>query len=411
MKVVKVKKDKRLDNKIDRSLGIQTYGEKNDYPQSVMEIISASVTGKSCLDVYRKFINGKGFQDEDLYGKILNSKGETSDIILSKISDDYSSFGGFALHLNYNLNYKISEIQVIPFETLRFEELNDDGNFSHVLYHPDWGKRNEKIKKFNKDDIQRFSLFDPLKVKEQINEVGIENYKGQVFYFSNKGVKQYPLPIFDPSLTDMSAEEGLSNVTYRNIRNNFFPAGMLVEIAEKDQTEQQAEATAENIKELQGDEKAGRMFYVQVADKESVPEFIPFDVKNYDKEFTASKESIKDNIGRCFSQPPILRSEDVAGNLGAELIHNAYRFYNSITSNERMNIELVMAEVLSFWFEPLNVSTEIIPLSFNVELSLAERLGDNFDKFMEIYGSENPKKAIVLSKLFGISENEINEIL
>ena len=57
---------------------------------------------------------------------------------------------------------------------------------------------------------------------------GIENYRGQVLWFSMDGKWEYPVPIYDKVVTSLSTDEGLDNVQYRNVRNNFLLAGMLV---------------------------------------------------------------------------------------------------------------------------------------------------------------------------------------
>lgn len=412
MKVVKVKKDTRFDVIADPSLGIQDYGRGNDYPQSVVEISDASSTGKSCIDIYRKFVYGRGFMDEVLYELIVNNKEQSADDILNSISEDLARFGGFALHLNYNMNFQISEIQNVPFEWCRFEKLDENGKFKHILTHKDWGKRNLLNERFDKNDIKKYNIFNPKNVANEILAAGgIDNYNGQIYYFSNRGVGVYPLPIYDSVLTDMSSEEGLSNVTYRNVRNNFFPAGMVVEIAQKDQDENQSIETADTLKALQTDENVGKLMHVQVASKEEAPIIMPFEGKNYDKEFVESSKSVKDNIGRAFTQPPILRAEDVGANFGADLMENAYNFYNSITSTERFNIQREFAKILTYWWQPISVSTEILPLTYLVDKSLSEKLGDRFDKFMEILLSENPKKVQILSSMFGVDEIEINKML
>lgn len=38
----------------------------------------------------------------------------------------------------------------------------------------------------------------------------------------------YPVPIYDKVVTNLSIDEGLDNVKYRNVRNNFLVAGMVV---------------------------------------------------------------------------------------------------------------------------------------------------------------------------------------
>jgi hypothetical protein len=194
-----------------------------------------------------------------------------------------------------------------------------------------------------------------------------EKWNGQIFYFSSKGEKTYPLTVYDAVLTDMSTEEGISNVKYRNARNNFFPAGMLIDKKSKSQTDRQEDEVEKLLLEAQTDEKACKIIKVEIEDEVEKPEFVPFETKNYDKEFSYTEKSIQQNIGRRFNQPPILRAEDVGGNFGAELITNAYNYYNSITETERLNIERVFAEIFSRYSAKINLSGNysIIPLKYN----------------------------------------------
>lgn len=359
----------RLESRNDRSLGIQTYGEGNDYPQRCREIVDASGTGRSCLKIYAKFINGRGFTDASFYQAVVNRRGQTNDYLLSQVSKDYATFGGFALHLNYNALYQVVEVQHVPFETVRFEKLDDNGEFSRVAIHPDWGRRNQALRRFKKEDIRYVHLFNPKPdvVQHQVDEAGgWELYTGQVYYYSDAGEKTYPTPIYDPVLTDMSTEEGIANVKHRNARNNFLPAGMLVNKRNSNQSEEQRAGFDDVVLQFQTDENASKLLYVEVEGEEEIPEFKSFDTKNYDKEFDYSEKSVQQNIGRAFNQPPILRAEDVGGNFGAELITNAYAYYNAITETERIAIERVFSSVYQYFHQSINPSGSytVAPLLF-----------------------------------------------
>ena len=427
MKASILKRDKRYETRNDKSYGIQQWGDGNDYPQRVLEIISASGTGASCVEIYGKFISGKGFADNDFYKKIVNDKGQTNDYIIDLIKDDYAKLGGFALHVNYNGLYQIVEIQHIPFETIRFEKLSDDTqDFNRIAIHPDWGRRFLSLRKWRKDDIKFIDLFnpDPLEIEKQVLLAGgWEKYNGQVYYFSNQGDKCYPLPIADTVLTDMSTEEGVSNVSYRNARNNFLPSGMLVDITDDNQTaagkieegrQDRAVKLEDVLIEFQGDEEAGKLLYTSVGTKDEVPEFVSFKTNNYDKEFTVTTETAENKIGKRFMQPPVLRSVDVGGNFGADLMKNAYKFYNSITESERLVIERVFTEIYKYWHEQITTDFSIIPLSYDVEESLADKLGDSqMTKLIEIITGQldiNQKRNIAKT-LFGLNDEEINSLL
>lgn len=115
-------------------------------------------------------------------------------------------------------------------------------------------------------------------------------------------------------------------------------------------------------------------------------------------------------------QPPILRAKDVGANFGADLMKNAYYFYNSITSDERLILEESFTELFKNWWEPLyNVSFTIQSLSYNAGDTLLDRLGkENTDKIVTLITDitiERSKKESILRLVYGLSEDEITNLL
>lgn len=420
MKASRLKTERQIDTTNHRQYRIQTYGAENDYPQRVMEIVEGSVTGNGCVKTYGKFIAGRGFAVRSFYNLRVNGQGKNADELLQQIADDYAMFAGFAIHVNYNANYDIVEATHVPFEWLRFDEMNDDYDFMRVAVHPDWGKRYMSLRRFKADDIERFPLFDPSPeaIDKEVEEAGgWEYYKGQILYYSNRGDKTYPRPIYVAALTDMSNEEGLSNITQRNVRHNFLPAGMLVDFDNEAESNGQLEETKRELVEFQGDMEAGQLMYVNVRNGESAPEFRSFQTNNYDKAFTNAEEKTPDIIGRAFSQPPILRGEDIGAGFGADLMENAYEFYNTITAPERQKVEQVFKAIFSRWYERganPNDDYTILPLAYRVNKSLAEKLGDNTDKIIELLydaSKSAASKRMVLAKIYGLDSEDIDELI
>jgi hypothetical protein len=420
MKVSRLKSEKRLDTYSNRGLGIQTYGEYNDFPQRIAEIVEASVTGNSCTSIYTKFIVGRGFADADFYAAVCDSKGTTVDALLQSVGEDYARFGGFAIHVNYNALHEIVSASHFPFEWLRFENLDEEGNFNRLAAHPDWGRRYTKLRQFRQKDIEHFHFFnsDPEVIDAEVAEAGGWNgYKGQIFYFSNKGQKVYPTPIFEAAVTDMSNEEGLSNITQRNVKNNFLPSGMVVDYDNTSNSEKQEEETKEELREFQGDMNAGKLLYINIKNGEQKPDFVPFVGKNFDRDFEQAEKKTPQIIGRAFSQPPILRAEDVGANFGADLMRNAYDYYNSITESERDILSRVFKRIFDLWHDPaINVEKnyKIVPKYYRVNATLAERLAQNIDKVLELLADKDMSeraKFVILSVVYGVEEDEINELL
>lgn len=421
MKVAILKTEQQLQSRNDRLLGIQSYGERNDYPQKVMEVVGASITGGACVEQFGRFLFGRGFSQRDFFQAIVNPKGQTADDVLEHVARDFAMFGGFALHVNWNALYEITSVNAIPFEWLRFEALDADYKFNRVALHPDWGRRYTQLRRFRKADIEWFDFFDPdpKEIAEQVRAAGgWRKWNGQILYYSRRGPKSYPLPVYDSALTDMSAEEGLSNVAYRNIRNNFLPAGMFIDHNNGEKGKRQAEETKEQLSEFQGDTKAGRILYLNLDEGDIEPVFKPFESNNTDQKFKRSDEKVPDRIGAAFCQPPILRAKDVGSNFGATAMREAHDYYNSQTESERQTLERVMRDVFQYFagIATLNPDDDysILPKVYDVTQTLAEKLGDRTDKVLEILfdmsKSENAKR-VVLAKVFGLDDEDIEELL
>lgn len=413
MKLAFLKKDEnRFKTYNYRLYDIVAYGERNDYPHSLIDVVNSSYTGGSCLSNYKKFIFGKGFADKKIYQMIVNSDGDTMDSILHGISEDLAMFGGFCLHLNFNMLGKITEIRYIPFENMRFCVSESKHDKQIALYY-DWGLRRKKSIGINIDDIEYIDAFGEFNFRQRIQEVGgIQNYKGQIYYYSNKGKWNYPLPIYDNVLTDMNTQEAISNITNRNAKNGFLPSTMFIDIISGATDTEEVEKTKRVLESLSGDINAAKIAYMAVNSKEEIPEILKADVANYDKEFSVSREAAKEAIGQSFNQPPILRAEETGSNFGADLMRQAYMYYNSVTSDERLIIERELSKLMAMWVTPIELNMQIEPLTYGAE-TLKDRIGESRTEIIEIINSTATpeRKKAILTTIYGLTEDEANKLL
>jgi hypothetical protein len=371
---------------------IKSYGQNNDYPQKILEIVNSSGTGKVCFDVYVKFIEGGGFADEALAETVLNARGERANGLLRKCAKDLRMFNGFAILVKYDYNAKPFAYYNVPFEHCRIEIDGKKEYTGRIALHPDW--TGIKGHPFKLTDIKYINHYDPVAVPQQIEDAGgPENYLGQMLYFTADGDFEYPVCPFDPIVTDMLTEESVSTVKHRNAKYNFLPSGILVRkgikpattdtgvIDDTDPHNQEQAASAAEIKSWQGDANACKMLVVDVDADEEKPEFIPFDAKNFDRQFELTEQTVQENIGRMSLIPPILRGVDVGGGFGADLMKNAYDFMNSVTDNERRMLEVAFMDLLALWpvkYEDFTVSTlEYVSNNETVDAALLPDLTAN----------------------------------
>lgn len=379
MNVKKAKKPAaRIEVNYASRFKMQTYGDDNLYPQNIMAITSASGTAELCLNRYAKFIEGFGFANDALANYKIDRDGTTADMLLHDVARDLAKFSGFAIHVNYNVLCQVTELHFLPFEQCRLEEEDDNGNVAHILVHPDWrGRKTKSGKMFQvtEKNIDRIHVFNPnpAVVASQIAEAGgVENYKGQVLWCSMDGKNQYPTPIYDSIITDISTDEGLANIKNRNARNNFLVACMLIakkglpKVDAEGREEERQMIADEDLIKFQGDTNGSKILYVELEDDEEEPKVVAFPTKNYDKEFTATDASVIERIYAQFHQELFYSIR--IGKLGfsGDVMEDAYQYYAGEVTNEQRFIERYFVHLFQYWYDDLlkNADCMIQPLKY-----------------------------------------------
>lgn len=379
---LKKKSSNRIDTSYLRNLGIQAYGQDNLYPQTLKNIIAASSTASECSDRFADFIEGNGFREVAFSKYVVNRKGDTLDDVHMLLCKDMSELNGIAIHVNYNVFCEIVEMQHVPFENCRLTEEDENGYVAKIAVHPDWsGKKTRKGKalQVKKENIDYIDVFNPKKdvILAQIEAAGgIEYYKGQILWVSMAGKNTYPVGKGDRVATEMSTDEGLSNVKYRNVRNNFFPGAMVFtkkgsnitfdeegnEVKDTDDDD----SFSNTLIQLQGDTNAGKIMEVTLESDEEKPEIINLNSQNYDKEFTVTDASVVERIYSAYGQEPWYCIRIGKVGFSGDILEDAFEYYNSIVSKQQRLIERTLSRVFSYWHEVANPSGDfsVEPLKY-----------------------------------------------
>lgn len=381
------KTQKRFNTRYLQRLNLQGYGEDNLYPQRIASIIDGSSTGGTCLDRYATFIEGNGFDSQEFSSFVCNRFGDTIDDILHLVSRDLAKYDGFAMHVNYDSLGRICELQYVHFEDCRLEEEDDNGYVAHIAIHPDWTgqkTRSGRVVKIDEKNVQKIFPFNP-KPDVVMNQIaycgGIENYCGQILWFSAAGKNQYPKPIYDKIVTALSTDEGIDNVLYRNVRNNFMTAGALIhkkgtlirmdEDGNPIDPDECDEMFGEGLNEFLGDTNAASIMDVTYENPEDKPEFISFRGTNFDKDFETTDQRVTAKIYAAFQQEVWYLISIGKIGFGGSVLKDAYDIYNSFVSPKRRLIEREMRRIFDRWTpdDPLPSvdNYEIQPLVLVVE--------------------------------------------
>lgn len=372
---------KRFDTSYLSNLGIQAYGKDNLYPQRMYDLIRCSANGGTCCERYQTFIEGNGMNNTEFAEYECNRSGQTVDDVYRLVAQDMALYHGFALHVNYNMMCQIVEVSHIPFMQCRLEEETEDGKVIHIAIHPDWtGKKTRKGKtiKVSKENVKKIYTFNPRKevvLAQIVASGGIESYRGQVLWFSMDGKWDYPVPIYDKVVTCLSTDEGLDNVKYRNVRNNFLVAGMLVHkkgttlgIDEngRELHSDNGHDISDSLNIFQGDENACAIMDVTIESSEDEPKFVRFEAANFDGKFKTTDESVTSRIYSAFGQEPWYRILNGSLGFSSEILSEAYEYYNSYVGKERRAISRAFKRIFENWYEVANPSDdyEVQPLVY-----------------------------------------------
>jgi hypothetical protein len=341
----------------NKTEGILSWDVDNNYPARMRNILANSVTAVNCLKTYIRFVFGRGLSDQDFAETAINESGETVSRLLRRAVENKGFINGVAIHLNYNGVYEKVEATLIPIETVR---LSIDKK--KVAVHPNWEKRKDK-KRFQKSDIEFFDLYDPSPeaIDSQVKEAGgIENYKGQVFFWSPNGV-EYPVAEWDASAEDLQTEGGTKIFRNRTVGQNFMPSQYIVvdDVESNDEEtdgnpskvdESFADIIVGTVRQFQAPENAGSVMVIQKPSPDTTFEMHVPDLQHFDGMYEKTEKSTESAILRAWMMPRplILEGGDSLFSSG-EVLNAAAEFYNNVTEFDRIELKDILTEVFSGW--------------------------------------------------------------
>ena len=343
---------------------VNKYDFDNKYPQRVIDISNDSGTAQACLELKRKFVFGGGLKNLDFYKSKVNPT-TTADKFLRNLIDNFTKFGGCAIHFNYNMVGQKTTVTSIPFEYCRLVPTGHKEEGKIAIY-DDWG-HNKRLK-FSPSDVTYINSYNPKSAVQEMEAVEVENYKGQVYFWTPKGAT-YPLSPFDAVLEDMLTEAQLKKFKHSTSANNFLASHLL--ITGKSESDEEADLFDENLRQFQGGEGSGTIMVIERESEGETIELKKIEIQDYDGLYSFTEDSSVLSIIRRFLIPPVLLLR-VAGSLGtSKEISDAYDYYNVITSDDRLLMEELLTEIFTDFAHLVNSDLDfsILPLKYSKAIS------------------------------------------
>lgn len=418
---------KRVPTLIDTYEDVQKYDTDNLYPQRCEEIIARSYTLKSAIEVLSDFLNGDGFIDDQLNKLVVNEKGAYGGNLgdlLRKVCFSFAKYNATALHIGYDLNYRISSITPIPFEYCRLGIADDDGYVDEIRYSTNWEQDYRKSKDTTRK-ITSYHVFnpDPEVIAQQIADCdGIENYKGQILYWTPEEGK-YPKSSFDPVFEHAQAQYEASLYKVSALQNGFSVSTVIVVPETNSMGEQNNLLT--QLQKKKGSAAANGILGIETNDPN-------FDVTrmvtsitppNVDRQWEYTDSSSLNAIMENYAMPKeLLGVRPENGMFNKQNMQDAYIYFNTITRNKRNEISRFFSFLMQYWQSPIQADFKIKEQQYAVEelqaqtatvnsgiTKLSRKEFSNFRKYVADFqkGTITKEQALTFLRAFGLSEEEI----
>jgi hypothetical protein len=350
---------------IDRTQGIQAWDSDNLYPQRADQVRKNSRTTKIAVKRLAGFLAGQGFADPALASLIVNSRGETLNDILDQISQDAAQFeDSYALHFKYNLNYQIAEISVVSLLHTRFGLPDEDGIHFDIKVNNNW-ERNPQKNLHQYWNIYEYPVFnpDPEVVKQQIEYYGVDDYPGQVLFFTVKpGV--YPEATFD-AVFDQAQTQAELGIFDLNAVQQGFTATTIFKYPGTFEDEADEREFTKGLAPNKG--SAGANSIIVVEDPNGVHRgqgtlVESLQLPNVDRIHENTEKTVKHAIRENFSMPAeILGMMPESGMFNKEQMNDAFIYYNDVVQTSRDRISRQFKKIMQYWKQPMQSDCIIKP--------------------------------------------------
>jgi hypothetical protein len=330
--------------KENKNKGIVTYGEKNDFPDTLLEFYNRSPKHGAIVRQKARFVAG----EETLVDgnasavKVIDYVNPYEGIqeFKNKLALDYELFNGFAYEVHYNKVGQISALYHVDFSNVR--------TLDHeiYMYAEDW-------KKAKHEDMKHYAPFNPNKAQPM--EV-------QLYYFREyaPSLGVYPLPPYQHCLQYIEIDVEIANFHNNNIRNGF-ANGTLVQLFKGQPTEEIAFNFERKFKQkTTGTDNAGGVLiqFNEMNEKSAVISHLqPSDM---DKQFLQLNETVQDEIFIGHNFPKILLGYATEGALGQrnEMIEAYELFHKSYVNKRQVKVDTCLQHTLESVYPGIELTTK-----------------------------------------------------
>lgn len=273
--------------------GYYNFGANDAFPTELKVATSQSPTAQACLRIQRDILlRHLGAYEHETHYKFLTS-----------LVNDYLVFGGAYVHINYNLDLKISSIQLLAFERCRIGKI-DDKRYSGKVGFKNWKDRWEDFYTFNPD---------PEVIRAQIRkDGGLAKYRGQVLVL-NLSNELYPISPLLAAYKSIRAEAKIETYKINLIDTGYIQKKIFI-VPETGDGAVRDDSFATKLEQFMGADNAGNVCVLHTEntgeETDKLIKVVDIPTSLDDKLFNHTELSSFKNITRVMNIPSILVNGD-----------------------------------------------------------------------------------------------------
>lgn len=364
MKLISITDIFKRKTTLEKKNNIYNNGEDNAYPEAIDRLINNSVTAKTASNLMIGSLLQKGFGAHD---KIIVNKNKQ--LTFYNFADDIANAKvkqrGVFIWIGWDANYKISDVEVLPFQNCRLSKQDSEQYSAKVLYSKEWSESKQ-------NDLVEFDVYNPSPdvIESQVKKAdGWSKYKGQVLYINDDNEYIYPLSRIEAVQNDCDNEAQASLYKNALLRKGFFGKTLVITrpltdndlpkvvvnaegetIPNKEYYEQETEREnfKKTIKDFVGAENAGGALHIELDfEHENLENAILFkniESKLDDKLFEYTESSTRKNILIAFNNLPnglVEQSEGIFSNSGEAIKEMRKQFDGNCEKERSQFIDLL----------------------------------------------------------------------
>ena len=350
--------------KFNAQYDIINYGVDNVYPYKLIDLYNTSVTHRACVDFSTNAIIGEGIDWEKM--KVNSEDMPTPNYSMSwnefikALAFDYSLYSAFSFQIIKNRDNKTYSFFPQPIETVRLEEMDEDGVINNAYICKDWSATGKyqpiKLPIFGFQEDEQIPMGQPYLVyHKQYNPVNA----------------YYGLPTYSSALNAIQAEAAYQTWELKNVTNNFTPTGMLT--LPSVESDDERRAIIKNVQSMFGGvENTNALMITFRTNIEDKPvEFTPFTAPSTNVNlYEAANERTINRImaGHKIPSKALIGypADDTGFSNSGEYLESAYALYNvNVANNARREI-LDTVNTL-FKLNGVELQIELKPLRYKVD--------------------------------------------